>query len=111
MSKYVQWKKTIQENDGENDNKDTEGGKLTDSADYSTENTTAVPKNEGKKASGYESDYIDSSDSGSYINTSGGSDINDIKRCKPSRKNYDPTIYLKEFFLDIILFFIWVELI
>lgn len=53
------------------------------------------------KVAAYESDYIDSSHPRVYLETSGESDVDNARRHKSSRRYYDPSVPLKEFFLDL----------
>ena len=54
-----------------------------------------------RKVSGYISDYIESSDPGSYSDTSEDSTIDDARRHKSSMMIYDPNVPLDDFCLDL----------
>lgn len=58
---------------------------------------------EGGKASHYQSDYIESSDPGSYEDTSEGSDVDHAKRHSSKSSHYDPNfnMSLDDFYLDL----------
>ena len=84
MSKYVDWKKKIQGNDVEKDQRHTDGteeGEHVSNAECPTENRVELIEGHGEKIGGYQSDYIDSLDPGSYIDASSGSDADDAQ-CK-----------------------------
>ena len=105
VSKYVDWKKKIQGNDVERDeshNEDKEEREPVSNVECPTKNREELIKDEGEKIGGCQSDYIDSSDSGSYIDTSSGSNADDAQ-CKKSSgaKCYDPNANFEEFFLDL----------
>lgn len=53
------------------------------------------------KVIGYESDYIDSSDPGSYDDTSEGSSADEARRHKYAKKCYNPNVPLEDFCLDL----------
>ena len=57
--------------------------------------------NESGKVIGFEFDYIDSSEPGSYVDTSGGFDANDAVRHKSSKKSFNPSVHMKDFRLDL----------
>lgn len=50
---------------------------------------------------GYNSDYLDSSDPGSYEDKSGESEVDDAKRYKASNNCYCPNTQLEDFYLDL----------
>ncbi|XP_039135770.1 uncharacterized protein LOC120273202 [Dioscorea cayenensis subsp. rotundata] len=50
---------------------------------------------------GYDSDYLDSSDPGSYEDKSGESEVDDAKRYKASNNCYCPNTQLEDFYLDL----------
>ena len=56
---------------------------------------------ESDKATGYDSKYIDSSDLGSYEDTSEGSSADDARRHRPRKNNYDPNVPFKDFFIGL----------
>lgn len=53
------------------------------------------------KVSGFESDYISSSDPGSYDDTNEGLEAEDVQRHRSTRKIYDPNVGLEDFSLDL----------
>lgn len=80
LKSYVEMKKTIQEHGGECGNRNEDEGNPT--------NTQSGPSTVGMghptaiigKVTGYESEYMDSLDPGSYEGTSEGSSIDDARR-------------------------------
>lgn len=89
VNKYVKLKKRVQEVASERDNLES----------YAT--NKEPQGSEFGKVGGYESDYFESSDPGSYSDNSSGSEADDAVRHKSSRKIHDPTIPLEEFRLDL----------
>lgn len=100
VAKYIQLKKTIQKDVCERNNEDGDACRLGNVSESSARNNMASTIESGKVI-GYESDYIDSSDPGSYEETSGNSDADDAIRHRSSNKHYDPNAPLAEFFLDL----------
>ena len=68
VSKYVQLKKTVRNEGG---NEDNGGGKPTDCVDYPAEQTVDPPEPENEHVDEYESDYKSSSDPRNFLDTSG----------------------------------------
>ena len=94
VSKYVQLKKVVQEDVGENDTDIRDRGRTIDG-----EEGHAVPNAaQDGKVVGFESDYIESSNPGSYEETSEESDADDAKRHRSTRKYYNPDVPLHDFF-------------
>lgn len=99
VRKFVQLKKTLHEKECEknSDNGDRDQGA---ERDRETGNNVKQVVDTGKVI-GYESEYLDSSDPSSYEDTSEGSIGDDARRHRSSRKVYDPSIPLDDFFLDL----------
>ena len=100
VTKYVQLKRAMQEDVGENDNDIKDRGKDGDTVDGEAENTRPNVAQDGKVV-GFESDYIESSDPGSYEETNEESDGDDVRRHRSTRKYYNPDNPLSDFFLDL----------
>lgn len=56
---------------------------------------------DSEKVTGYESEYFDSLDLGSYVDTSETSDADDAKWHKSKDIYYDPNVPLEDFYLDL----------
>lgn len=97
VRKYVELKNNLQEADEDANHKQT----VDNSSDGDQECSNLRHVSEFVKASGYESDYISSLDPGSYEDTSEGSDIEGKQRYRSSRKMYDHSVPLEDFFLDL----------
>ncbi|XP_039132316.1 uncharacterized protein LOC120269096 [Dioscorea cayenensis subsp. rotundata] len=99
VKRYVEFKKTIQKEIGEN------------SGDCGDENQVAGKNGDDQdnvkkgadigKVHGYESDYLESSDPGSYEDTSEGSIGDDARRHRSSERVFNPSMKLDDFFLDL----------
>lgn len=96
---YVEMKMTIQEHGGEGGNRNKDEGNRT--------NTQVSPSTVGMghptavigKFTGYESEYMDSSDPRSYKDTSEGSSADDARRHKIRKYYYNPNTPLEDFYL------------
>lgn len=67
LSKHIQLRKAIEENANDSDKEDENAGRGTDSRNYQEGNVDTANLNETGKVSGYEIDYINSSDLGNML--------------------------------------------
>lgn len=74
--------------------------KITNVEDGDARNIVRQGTNTGKVI-GYESEYIESSDLGSYDETIEDSIVENTKRHRSCRKIYEPNVPLDDFFLDL----------
>ena len=86
----------------EGDNEQREVGQPINVAKGKAENTTNTRRaltTESEKVTRYDNEYINSSNSGSYKDTSEGSSVDDARRHSSRKNNYDPKVPLKNFFI------------
>ena len=100
-TKYIQSRKTIKEKADDSDKEHGDARTATDGRDYHTGNANKTHMNESGKVTSYEYDYIDLPDPWSYVDTSGGSDANDVMRHKSSKKFYGLSTQMEDFRLDL----------
>lgn len=101
LRRYADLRRTIQEHDNEEANEDEGEVQPTNSVDGDNRGMSRKIIADIGKITGYVSDYMDSSDPGSYESTSEDSDADDAKRHKSQNIYYDPNEPLKDFFVDL----------
>ena len=97
-------KKSVISMEKEGDIEEREAGQPINAAEGDAENTTNTMRAstaESDKVTGYDNEYIPSSDPGSYENTSEGSSADDVRRHRSRRNNYDPNVSFKDFFIGL----------
>lgn len=73
----------------------------TNEAEANSENIGRALTIVSKKVTEYGSEYMDSSNHGSYEDTSEGSSVDDARRHRSRKNYYDPNVMLKDFFIGL----------
>lgn len=96
----MQFKRAVQEDVDADDNEPRVGGNVGDATDRG-EGNIGIKQTEDGKVVEFESDYIDSSNPGSYEETSSESDADDATRHRSKKNYFNHDIPLPNFSLDL----------